>query len=858
MIPYILQVTINLSVSLAFYKIFLQKETFYRLNRWVLMTCLAVAFVLPLLTVPAGWSLFPGRWQTISFVNPRAQSSLNAHTPSSPDPQSASSVNRQSASSVNRQNPSSVNVQVPPRVTLQATPPVDPRSSSSVDQRSPASGDWHTPPSSTAELQPHPSGNLIVSPAAHTPAATASTPPRPSISLLDWITYIYIFGVIIAAISLMFQVTILLIQAYARPVVKDGSFRIIEMTGDHAPCSFGNNIFINPTRYDRETYQQILLHEKIHASGWHTLDILLAEICIVIHWFNPFAWRYRREVENNLEFLTDQAVLRDPGIERESYQLSLLKVAAPNMPLSITSNYNQSLLKQRIIMMNAQHSSIHTVWKYFFLLPLLVFLVCALNHTAAIAQTAGSPKKNAKPVTKTTDTLTDTISGISVQVNPDIKLSPNVQVNPTLQVNPNLQVVTPDQQVTTNLQLSQNLQVTPNVQLAPLNMNLDINVSTGNHLQGDTSRPGTRADRTQGSWFATSKDDKLSIEFRGESEEHNWSNNSYIPRSEFTGLTSTGKVEFRLVREAGTITFTGQFDGDQGFGHYTFQPNAEYAASLRKMEITADENDMVTFFFLNIKKDYIAMLQANGYPHISKNHIISMAALHIDEPFIRSWKDLGYTELSEERLISAKAMRLDRAYVEDLRKAGYDHLPMENLISFKALGINGDYVRRLNPASPLPAQDLITYKSLKIDSAYVASLKRAGYSDIPAHDLVTLKSMHIDGEFIQSFRDIGYTDIPVHDLVTLKSMHVTPEYIKGFRDIGYQDIPVGTLVSLKSLGITPAYIKDFNSLGFKNIPLNQLHSLKAMGVTADYVNKMREKGFVSDNLEKYIRLKTAF
>jgi hypothetical protein len=50
------------------------------------------------------------------------------------------------------------------------------------------------------------------------------------------------------------------------------------VSGDKAPCSFGNNIFINPEKYEWETYNQILLHEKIHISQNHTLDIIIAEL----------------------------------------------------------------------------------------------------------------------------------------------------------------------------------------------------------------------------------------------------------------------------------------------------------------------------------------------------------------------------------------------------------------------------------------------------------------------------------------------------------------------------------------------------------------------------------------------------
>src|ERR1700743_31123 len=57
MIPYSLHVALLLAVCLLFYKLLLQKETYYRLNRAVLLTCLALAFTLPLIPVPRKFSL---------------------------------------------------------------------------------------------------------------------------------------------------------------------------------------------------------------------------------------------------------------------------------------------------------------------------------------------------------------------------------------------------------------------------------------------------------------------------------------------------------------------------------------------------------------------------------------------------------------------------------------------------------------------------------------------------------------------------------------------------------------------------------------------------------------------------------
>lgn len=52
MIPYILYASLILAACLIFYKLLLQKETFFHLNRFVLLACMLLAFILPLIHVP--------------------------------------------------------------------------------------------------------------------------------------------------------------------------------------------------------------------------------------------------------------------------------------------------------------------------------------------------------------------------------------------------------------------------------------------------------------------------------------------------------------------------------------------------------------------------------------------------------------------------------------------------------------------------------------------------------------------------------------------------------------------------------------------------------------------------------------
>src|SRR5438046_8876972 len=52
-----MHVALLISVCLLFYKIFLQRETFYHLNRVVLLICLGLSFLLPLISIPQAWTL---------------------------------------------------------------------------------------------------------------------------------------------------------------------------------------------------------------------------------------------------------------------------------------------------------------------------------------------------------------------------------------------------------------------------------------------------------------------------------------------------------------------------------------------------------------------------------------------------------------------------------------------------------------------------------------------------------------------------------------------------------------------------------------------------------------------------------
>jgi hypothetical protein len=628
-------------------------------------------------------------------------------------------------------------------------------------------------------------------------------------TVMNWLVWLYWFGVAIFGVNFIVQMVALLYRAYTSPVIKDGRFRIVELSGDKAPCSFGNNIFINPEKYDWETYNQILLHEKIHIEQGHTFDILLAEVILVFQWFNPFAWLYRRELENNLEFLTDDELLHDPAVEKTSYQMSLLKVSAPHFPLSLTTNYNQSLLKKRLFMMNSKRSNVHTTWKYFFLLPLLVLLVCLLNEPVAIGQSSAVSKK-------------------------ENKQEPSAQ------------------------------------------------------------RSGLQ---TEGAWFATIKGDKVSIQFKNDDDGENSSSSTSFALSELKDLPREKTGSFSITRDAGTIQFTGRFEGETGMGRYKFTADKSFSDFLKSEGVDeTNEKDLMAFFIVDLKKSYVQMLKEKGYTNLGKNELLPLAALKVDADYIESLKKNGFTGLSVNELIPLKALGVDADYIQEIRKAGYTQITAHQLVTFKAQGINGKYISEMRDAAkkegkPDPVEtespeEIISFKALNVDPAFVRSLKEVGYDNLSNGDLVAMKSLGITAEyiknlqseghkniapsdlmaikaqnitpqFLKSFAQVGYTDISYSDAISLKAIGVTPEYIRSFRDIGFQNMEIDEAVSMKSQGITPAMIQEYKALGFANISLDDVIAAKATGTTPAFISSMKEKGHNLKSIQKYIQLKTA-
>ena len=155
-----------------------------------------------------------------------------------------------------------------------------------------------------------------------------------------------------------------------------------------SPFSFFHWIFINKNMLNDPCLHEVLLHERTHVRQWHSVDVMLSEVCTILCWFNPFAWILRREVRVNLEYLADQSVV-DKGNDARTYQYHLLALTYQGSVATLSNNFNVLPLKQRIKMMNKERSKSIGRLKYLLLLPVCALLFM-MSSTPVSAQSTKS------------------------------------------------------------------------------------------------------------------------------------------------------------------------------------------------------------------------------------------------------------------------------------------------------------------------------------------------------------------------------------------------------------------------------------------------------------------------------------
>lgn len=262
---------------------------------------------------------------------------------------------------------------------------------------------------------------------------------------------IYAAGIVVLSIKLFWQFVVL------RQLLKNKKAA--------AAWSFFKNIEVDEELENREV---IMAHEEVHARQWHSADVMLMEILMIINWFNPVVYLYRRSIKNIHEFIADQNAVK-AGTSKADYAMLLFNQTF-NAPAHHLLNpfFNSSMLKQRIMMLQKNKSHYSALLKYGFSVPLFVLML-----------TLSSATINNSDVVETLHHQAENIF--------DVAATAPFKAKASSKVNASTKISAQETEVLTIKRVSNDRQKTPNVEVKGGNITPTANTDAVTHNEVFTS-----------------------------------------------------------------------------------------------------------------------------------------------------------------------------------------------------------------------------------------------------------------------------------------------------------------------------------------------------------------------------------
>ena len=217
---------------------------------------------------------------------------------------------------------------------------------------------------------------LLMAELETTPANVGTVQETSAISWVQIVLLVYWAGILFLACRNIYSLICLfrLVHSGKHEKLEKGVTLVVH-NQEIVPFSWMKYIVISRKDLE-ENGREILIHEMAHIHHRHSVDLLVADICIFFQWFNPGAWLLKQELQNIHEYEADETVINE-GVNAKEYQLLLIKKAVGTRLYSMANSFNHSKLKKRITMMLKEKSNPWARLKYLYVLPLAAIAVTA-------------------------------------------------------------------------------------------------------------------------------------------------------------------------------------------------------------------------------------------------------------------------------------------------------------------------------------------------------------------------------------------------------------------------------------------------------------------------------------------------
>ena len=214
-------------------------------------------------------------------------------------------------------------------------------------------------------------------------AAPAVAGNKISFDIRGIMRLIWLIGAIGAALVFLFKLGRIVNIIIRSPKKKMQGFTAVFTGKEHGPYSFFNYAFFT----DEDVSPEIVRHEKSHIEHHHSADIIFVELIMILQWFNPFIYLYKRELQSLHEYMADHDVVAT-GVDKKNYMMLILQQCTAVDFSGMSNNFSLILTKKRIKMITQNKKAKGVVIKALLTLPvfaLLLFANCKSNGQNNVA-----------------------------------------------------------------------------------------------------------------------------------------------------------------------------------------------------------------------------------------------------------------------------------------------------------------------------------------------------------------------------------------------------------------------------------------------------------------------------------------
>lgn len=264
--------------------------------------------------------------------------------------------------------------------------------------------------------------------------------------------------------------------------------------------------------------------------------------------------------------------------------------------------------------------------------------------------------------------------------------------------------------------------------------------------------PAPQGETFSGTWTAEVKkekaDDRIQFSFSRRSDGGNSNHGNEYSLADFQGLTreqvratANTPVNFRLVREAGTIECQGSFRDGRGAGDWRLVPSQAFRSAMSSRGYDLTDQQMFTSAMLDVRTGFVDDLKTIGFDRLDFDDVVKAVIFKVTPQFAAEMKSIGFENLGLEELVKARIFKVDAAFAREVREMGFDEQSLEQFVKLRIFKVTPDFLKEIKG------------EGLTLDSI---------------EDAVKLRIFKVDADFIRRARASGHTDLNVEELVRLR------------------------------------------------------------------------------------------